>query len=52
MKYDDKYKCTECSGNAFIAYGSDKKDSWGGLVKAGERLCTKCFKKRGGKAFF
>lgn len=29
-----------------------EEDSWGGLVKAGERLCTSCFRKRGGVPFF
>lgn len=46
------YACTECGGDAFIAYGSSKQDSWDGKVKKGERLCTKCFRRRGGQPFF
>lgn len=61
---EGKYPCTECKGDAFIAYahgtyksgkkkGQPKKGSdWGGLVKPDERLCTSCFRKRGGKPFF
>jgi hypothetical protein len=61
-KAEEKYPCTECGGDAFIAYSAstiksgkrkgEEEDSWGGLVKAGERLCTSCFRKRGGIPFF
>lgn len=57
MKNNKKYVCTECGGDATIAYcattiksGKNKgkeKASWGGLVQAGERLCLSCGKKRG-----
>ena len=52
-----KFRCTECEGDAFIAYAPEKikrgKDkgkeiaSWGGKVLPGERLCLSCGKKRG-----
>ena len=47
-----QYLCTECGGDAYIAYSADKNGDWGGLVKVGERVCTRCFRKRGGKAIF
>lgn len=49
-----EYPCTSCNGDAFIGYscGKKRKSDWGGLVKPGERLCTRCFKERGGKAVF
>lgn len=46
MAYE--YPCTECKGDAFIGYTAKKKGDWGGLVQPGERLCTRCFQKRGG----
>jgi hypothetical protein len=61
---DDKkeYKCTECGGDATLAYipntikrGKNKGkeiDGWDGLIKAGERICTRCFVKRGGRRIF
>jgi hypothetical protein len=49
---EPEYPCTECGGDAFIGYGSDKEDCWQGKVKKGERLCTQCFQKRGGINFF
>ena len=45
------YPCSECGRNAFIRY-SWKRGGWGGLVKKGEHLCTKCFEARGGKRMF
>ena len=47
-----EYPCTSCDGDATIGYGSDKKDGWDGKTKKGERLCTKCFQKRGGIRVF
>lgn len=51
------YKCTQCGGDATFAYSDEtikrgkdkgkKRDGWGGLVKAGERLCIPCGRKRG-----
>ena len=46
------YPCTECGGDAFIGYSANKKETWDGKVKPGERLCTSCFQKRGGMNFF
>ena len=40
-----QYLCTECGGDAFIAYSAGFDDK----VKPGERLCTRCFVRRGGK---
>lgn len=42
------YRCTECGGDAFVAYGA----GFGGKVKSGERICTRCFVKRGGDRIF
>lgn len=47
-----EYPCTECGGDAFVGYASNKKSAWGGLVKKGERICTRCFQRRGGNNFF
>lgn len=47
-----EYPCTECGKDATIAYTASKKGDWGGLIKNGERICTVCFQKRGGKNFF
>jgi hypothetical protein len=47
-----QYPCTECGGDASIAYSANGESNWGGRVKEGERLCTRCFKKRGGTAFY
>ena len=44
-----EYPCTECGGDAYIGYMAKKGSDWGGLVYCGERLCTACFKRRGGK---
>jgi len=44
-----EYPCTQCGHDAFIGYTSSKKADWDGKVKPGERLCTECFQKRGGK---
>jgi hypothetical protein len=41
----NEYPCTVCGKDAFIGYGK----GWGGLVRKGERLCTRCFQERGGK---
>lgn len=47
-----EFPCTECGGDAFVAYAAGKKnDAWNGKVKRGERLCTACFVKRGGQRF-
>jgi len=48
------YVCTSCGGDATVAYTCDEKrlTSWNGLVKRGERVCSKCFQKRGGKRLF
>lgn len=45
------YPCTVCGGDAFIGYaaGRRKEQDWGGKVKRGERLCTRCFQRRGGE---
>jgi hypothetical protein len=43
-----EYPCTQCGGDATLAYS----EGWDGKVKKGERLCTSCFCKRGGKRFF
>lgn len=43
-----KFSCTECGGDALVGYGN----GWEGRVKKGERLCTRCFQKRGGENFF
>lgn len=47
-----EYPCTECGGDATIGYGSEDKESWDGITKKGDRLCTSCFRKRGGVSFF
>ena len=47
-----KYPCTQCGKDAFVGYTAHKKGDWGGVVKKGERLCTGCFKKRGGPDIF
>lgn len=49
-----EYPCTDCGGDAYIGYaaGKEKNSDWNGLLKKVERLCTGCFKKRGGKKFF
>lgn len=51
------YQCTSCGRDATLAYvpntiksGKNKgkqTDGWDGKVKAGERLCLVCGKKRG-----
>lgn len=56
-----EYKCTNCNGDATVAYtahtvtrGKNKvkeKPSWGGLIQPGERICLPCGKKRGIKNF-
>jgi hypothetical protein len=61
MNTGKKYICTECGGDATIAYapetikrGRDKgkeKPSWNGLVLPGERICILCGRKRGIKFF-
>lgn len=55
MTYE--YPCTECNGNAYIAYSPNKikrgKDkgketaSWDGKILPGERICMSCGRKRG-----
>jgi hypothetical protein len=55
------YKCTDCGGDATVAYTpttvkssknkGKQKPSWGGLVLAGERVCILCGRKRGIKFF-
>lgn len=47
-----EYPCTECGREAFIGYGAREDADWGGKVKIGERLCTSCFRRRGGEDFF
>ena len=47
-----EYPCTECKGDAYIAYIAKEPGDWNGLVKVGERLCTRCLQKRGGLNFF
>jgi hypothetical protein len=52
-----EYKCTECGGDATVAYvpgtikrGKDKGKeiaSWGGKIKPNERICLRCGRKRG-----
>lgn len=52
-----EYKCTECGGDAMIAFapstikrGKNKGkqiDRWDGKVKPGERICLPCGRKRG-----
>jgi hypothetical protein len=56
-----EFQCTECGGDATIAYCAEtikrgkhkgeERESWGGLVKPGERLCIICGRKRGIKFF-
>jgi len=45
-----KHPCTECKGDAFVAFGfwKDGKEKKP-LVKRGERLCLACASKRGVK---
>ncbi len=47
-----EYPCTSCGMDAFIGYVANKKGDWNGLVKIGERLCTRCFERRGGEGVF
>jgi len=57
FKSDQKYFCTECGGDATLAYspntikrGKDKgKETagWNGLILPGERICMSCGRKRG-----
>lgn len=47
-KSTHEFPCTECAGDAFVGYA----EGWQGQVKKGERLCTRCFQKRGGKNIF
>ena len=45
-----KYPCTQCGGDAYIAWANDKKkniDCFGAILKPGERLCLTCGRKRG-----
>ena len=50
---EKKYICTECKGEAYIAYSARNKKDWNGLIKKEERLCLVCGKKRlKGLAFF
>ena len=52
-----EFKCTECDGDAFIAYspatirrGKNKgqeRPGWDGKILPGERICTRCAMKRG-----
>lgn len=56
-----EFKCTECKGDAYIAYapetiksGKDKGKevpAWNGLVLPGERICLTCGRKRGIKFY-
>lgn len=48
----NKYPCTQCGGDATVAYSASKDAEWGGMVKIGERLCTRCFQVRGGVNMF
>lgn len=57
-----EWPCTECGGDATVAYcpatikrgkrKGQEEPSWDGLVQPGERLCTSCFRNRGGVPFF
>lgn len=47
-----QYPCTECAGDAYIGYIGKRIGDWGGKVKPGERLCSRCFRKRGGVLIF
>lgn len=47
------YLCTECGGDAYMAYSARTKDDWGGKIKKNERLCLTCGRKRlGSMAIF
>ena len=53
----EKYTCTECGGDAMLAYVPEtikrgklkgaERASWGGLILPGERICLACGRKRG-----
>ncbi len=57
MKKPEKYICTECGGDATVAYspstiksGKNKgkeKPGWDDKVLPGERICLPCGRKRG-----
>lgn len=47
----EKYICTDCGGDAMIAYTASKKTDWNGLIKIGERVCLLCARKRNIKFF-
>jgi hypothetical protein len=47
-----RWLCTQCGGDAMLAYSAKKNHDWDGRVKIGERLCTKCFVARGGPKVF
>jgi hypothetical protein len=47
-----KFPCTECGGNATVAYVANKDSDWGGKIKKDERLCLVCGAKRLGFNFF
>lgn len=42
------FPCTECKADAFVGYTA----GWADQVKPGERLCSKCFRKRTGLAIY
>jgi len=48
IRAEKKYPCTQCGEDAYLGYTG----GWDGAVKEGERLCTRCFKRRGGKPIF
>lgn len=48
MKEDKKYICTDCGGDATVAFTKFrdiKNKKW--IIKIGERLCLLCARKRG-----
>lgn len=47
-----QFLCTNCGGDAFLAYTSKPGADWGGKVKPDERLCDKCFRSRSGLPVF
>lgn len=52
--YKKEYKCTQCGGDAYVAWHNDSKkdkDFFGAILHPGERLCLSCGKKRGVKFF-
>lgn len=48
----EKYKCTECKGDASIGMTDWEDDTGKKYYKKGERLCLRCHKKRTGINIF